>query len=92
MNIYENAGSPVFSWFYYIGCVIVCSFFVLNLTIAQMMIKYGLVSDQSEVVDEFDKELYVIADRIFGSEHKKLAEFIIQREYIEVSEKAKEYL
>lgn len=58
MNIYENAGSPTFSWFYYIGCVIICSFFIMNLTIAQMMMKYALVSDQSDVVDEFDKELY----------------------------------
>jgi len=58
MNIYENAGSPAFSWLYYISCVIVCSFFVLNLTIAQMMMKYALVSDQSDVVDEFDTELY----------------------------------
>jgi hypothetical protein len=58
MNIYENAGSPTFSWFYYIGCVIICSFFIMKLTIAQMMMKYALVSDQSDVVDEFDKELY----------------------------------
>ena len=43
-----------------------------------MMMKYALVSDQSDVVDEFDKELYAIADKIFGSEHKKLAKFIIQ--------------
>jgi voltage-dependent calcium channel L type alpha-1D len=34
MNIYENAGSRTFSWFYFIGCVIICSFFILNLTIA----------------------------------------------------------
>jgi hypothetical protein len=57
-----------------------------------MMMKYALVSDQSDVVDEFDKELHAIADRIFGPEHKKLANFIIQREYIEIDEKAKKYL
>ena len=77
MNIYENAGSPTFSWIYYISCVVVCSFFILNLTIAQMMMKYALVSDLSDVVDEFDKELYSIANKIFGPEHKKLAEYII---------------
>jgi hypothetical protein len=41
------------------------------------MMKYALVSDQSDVVDEFDKELHAIADRIFGPEHKKLADYII---------------
>lgn len=92
MNMYENAGSPTFSWAYYICCVIVCSFFILNLTIAQMMMKYALVSDQSDVVDEFDKELYEIGEDIFGPEHMPIAEFVINREYIAVDEKAKKYL
>jgi hypothetical protein len=57
-----------------------------------MMMKYALVSDQSNVVDEFDRELFNIADDIFGPEHKKVAEFIIKRDYIKVPETAKPYL
>ena len=34
MNFYENAGSQSFSWIYFISCVIICSFFILNLTVA----------------------------------------------------------
>jgi hypothetical protein len=42
-----------------------------------MMMKYAEVSGHSDVTDEFDRELYKIADGIFGPEHKKLANFII---------------
>ena len=41
MNFHEKAGSPWFSWIFYISTVVVCSFFILNLTVAQMMIKYA---------------------------------------------------
>lgn len=37
---YENAGSQILSWFYFISCVIVCNFFILNLTVGQMMLVY----------------------------------------------------
>jgi hypothetical protein len=37
---YENAGSQGLSWFYFISCVVICNFFILNLTIGQMMLQY----------------------------------------------------
>lgn len=33
MNFYEEADSRVISWFFYITLVILCNFFILNLTI-----------------------------------------------------------
>ena len=40
MNIYEDAANRTFVVFYYISCVVICSFFLLNLTIAVMLMKY----------------------------------------------------
>ena len=37
---YENAGSQALSWFYFITCMLVCNFFILNLTVGQMMLQY----------------------------------------------------
>ena len=73
-------------------CIIVCSLFVVNLIIAQMMFKYAEVADESDVVDEFDKELYEISRNIFGPEHMPLAEWIIQRDFIKIEPTANKYL
>ena len=40
MNFYEEADSRALSWFFYISLVVLCNFFILNLTIGQMMLKY----------------------------------------------------
>ena len=40
MNIYQDAFIGVFVSFFFISCVIICSFFLLNLTIAVMLMKY----------------------------------------------------
>ena len=40
MNIYEDAYAKWFVNFYFILCVVICSFFLLNLTIAVMLMKY----------------------------------------------------
>ena len=40
MNIYEDAGDLGIVIMYFVTCVIVCSFFLLNLTIAVMLMKY----------------------------------------------------
>ena len=39
-NMYRNAYNPGFVQIYFLLCIIVCSFFVLNLTIAVMLLKY----------------------------------------------------
>lgn len=44
-HIFEDSYDPWFVDFYFLLCIIICSFFVLNLTIAVMLLKY----------EEFDK-------------------------------------
>jgi hypothetical protein len=34
MNIHEKAANQFFSFFFFMSCVVVCSFFILNLTVA----------------------------------------------------------
>lgn len=45
LHIFEDSYEPWFVNIYFLLCIIVCSFFVLNLTIAVMLLKY----------EEFDK-------------------------------------
>jgi hypothetical protein len=40
MNIYEDAYASWFVILYFICCVVICSIFLLNLTIAVMLMKY----------------------------------------------------
>lgn len=40
MHIYEDAYSIFVVDFYFVCCVFICSFFLLNLTIAVMLMKY----------------------------------------------------
>ena len=46
MNIYQDAYMTWFVIIYFISCIIICSVFLLNLTIAVMLMKY----------EELDKE------------------------------------
>lgn len=40
MYIFMDAINPYFVKFYFISCVIICSFFLLNLTVAVMLMEY----------------------------------------------------
>ena len=40
MNFYQDAYYSWFIGFYFVTCVVICSFFLLNLTIAVMLMKY----------------------------------------------------
>ena len=40
MYIYQDAFNYYFVTFYFITCIIICSFFLLNLTIAVMLMEY----------------------------------------------------
>jgi hypothetical protein len=40
MNIYEDTFYAAIVNLYFISCVVICSFFLLNLTIAVMLMKY----------------------------------------------------
>lgn len=40
MNIYQDVYMEQFVIAYFVMCVVICSFFLLNLTIAVMLMKY----------------------------------------------------
>jgi len=61
-NIYEDAYQVGFVCVYFLLCIIVCSFFVLNLTIAVMLLKYEEL-DKSEKSSEHLEDL-----RVYGNE------------------------
>ena len=85
MNIYEDAYLAWFVDVYFIGCVVICSFFLLNLTIAVMLMKYEeLDKDQSD--SKHKEEL-----RQIGIQFKlppKLIEFLIKQDSIQLSNQA----
>jgi hypothetical protein len=78
-NMYENAYQVWFVDFYFVMCIIVCSFFVLNLTIAIMLLKYE-EADKSEKNSTHVEELYSFGDSI-GLPYK-FVDFIINQESI----------
>lgn len=51
MNFYEDAGSPLLSWVFFITLVVSCNFFILNLTIGQMMLRYEIEMDEQKALD-----------------------------------------
>ena len=67
MNITQEFASKWFVHFFFISCVWVCAFFVLNLTIASMLIKYDNLDKENDAnkVDQFERELTDMANDIF---------------------------
>lgn len=51
MYIYMDAYNSVVVIFYYISCIVVCSLFLLNLTVAVMLGKYEELDDNEESAD-----------------------------------------
>ena len=91
-NIYKDAYSPHFVNFYFLLCIVVCSFFVLNLTIAVMLIKYEEL-DKSEKSSEHLEDLRVYGNEI-GEEGlpEAFTEFIIEQDNINISPKGMKIL
>ena len=56
MNIYEDAFNSWFVNLYFISCVVICSFFLLNLTIAVMLMKYEEL-DKTQANSKHNEEL-----------------------------------
>ena len=62
MGLHTDIYSPTFVHFYFITVVWICSFFILNLTIASMLMKYAEVDKAAEESgesgpDQFEQEL-----------------------------------
>lgn len=51
MNFYEEASSRGLSFGFYITLVILCNFFILNLTIGQMMLQYDTERQEQKALD-----------------------------------------
>lgn len=86
-NIYMDAYKKRFVQFYFLLCIVVCSFFVLNLTIAVMLLKYDEL-DKSEKSSSHLEELRVYGKQI-GQDGlpEKFTEFIIDQDNIQISAK-----
>jgi hypothetical protein len=61
MYIYMDAYEPAMVKFYFISCVIVCSFFLLNLTIAVMLMEYEQL-DKSDTNSSHSHQLRYMGD------------------------------
>ena len=63
MNIYEDAYIQWFVNLYFISCIVICSFFLLNLTIAVMLMKYEEL-DKSQSNSKHKEELRQLGNSI----------------------------
>jgi len=83
-NMYEDAYDVWFVDIYFVLCIIVCSFFVLNLTIAVMLLKYEDF-DKSEKGSTHMEELHEYGKEIGLPD--RFVEFIIEQDSINISQK-----
>mmetsp|Transcript_15907 Transcript_15907/g.24533 ORF Transcript_15907/g.24533 Transcript_15907/m.24533 type:complete len:397 (+) Transcript_15907:1541-2731(+) len=81
MNIYEDAFASWFVNLYFIGCVVICSFFLLNLTIAVMLMKYEEL-DKTQANSKHNEELRQIGISIRLP--VALTEFLIKQDNIQI--------
>ena len=85
MYIYQDTANTIFVNSYFITCIIVCSFFLLNLTIAVMLMEYEKL-DKNDSDSSHKKQLKEIAAQ--GNLPRPLVDFII-RENLKIGSKAK---
>jgi tRNA C32,U32 (ribose-2'-O)-methylase TrmJ len=85
MNFHEKAASQFFAFFFFMSCVVVCAFFILNLTVAQMIMKYEEYSQEQHSHDSFEAQLQELAAETFEDEHRVLVDFIVEAEAIELA-------
>lgn len=86
MNVYEDAYARTFVVLYYILCVVICSFFLLNLTIAVMLMKYEEF-DKSSMDNGYNMELLELGRSIDLDDN--LSRFLIKQNNIQIHQKAK---
>ena len=56
-NMYRNAYNEAFVQIYFLLCIIICAFFVLQLTIAVMLLKYEEAENETQNINENEQEL-----------------------------------
>jgi tRNA C32,U32 (ribose-2'-O)-methylase TrmJ len=89
MDTFEDAYLSIFVDFYFIICVVVCSFFLLNLTIAVMLMKYEEL-DRSQENSKHKEELRRLGESI--NLPKRLVEFMIKEDKIQLNDLTKRML
>jgi hypothetical protein len=82
-HIYDDLFSPLFVNLFFLLCIIICSFFVLNLTIAVMLIKYEEY-DKSEKSSTHVRDLYEYGEKI--GLPVKFVEFVLDQDNLQISE------
>ena len=97
MSLHQDIYAPTFVKFYFITVVWICSFFILNLTIASMLMKYAEVDKEAKessngMPDRFEIELKEIGKSIFEVKHMAIVNFIIDQDSIQVDPGAKKHL
>lgn len=96
MAIYEDAFAPWFVSLYFVLVVVVCADFILNLTIALMLLKYDeaqqdnskTASHDSDERDMFSKELHDLGEKIFPEKYHNIVDFIVDTDGIAIDKGA----
>ena len=86
MNIYVDTYSPWFVNLYFILCILICSFFLLNLTIAVMLMKYEEL-DKSTSNSKHNQDLRQLGLEIMPLQ-PELIKFLINTDSIQIQREA----
>ena len=89
MYIFQDVAWPPFVIFYFMSCVIICSFFILNLTIAVMLQEYGILIESAVSSNVKDLREYGVVECNVKSE---LVDFVIFQSNLTIGRKAKKIL
>jgi hypothetical protein len=82
-NMFEDSYTVWFVEVYFLLCIIVCSFFVLNLTIAVMLLKYEEYDKENQDCSEHMQELHEYGEKI--GLPLRFTEFLIDQDNIQIS-------
>lgn len=100
MQFHDDIFSSVFVSVYFVMVIVICDFFVLNMTIALMLLKYETVqeditkdaSHDSEDRDMFSRELHQLGEFIFPEKHHDLVDFIVDTDGVTINKAAFKHL
>ena len=92
MKVFEHGNVRYYAWIFTFTCAIVCTFFILNLAVGQIIIAYDKILKKENQERALELELKEMAARIFVGKQKAIGEFVIQQENIEISDSAQIFL
>ena len=89
MYMYQDVSSPLFVTIYFMSCVVICSFFLLNLTIAVMLMEYDQLEQKNDT-SVHKKQLRAIG--LDAGLPYALVEFIIKQSSLTIGKQGKKKL